>query len=160
MRFGLALALLLASSAANAAGPQAQSVAQEAQIHLTSCSEYTGDDGDLCRLGQRNFVENYTDATAGRLDSWRNLSFFYTSDGKNPQVWGIKSDVNAACSWRLAVLLTGSDEIWSTDVANAHYSCRSLAPAAFSTALGHARDIVRRVKVVAEDNPKAPWYDR
>ena len=99
-----ALALLTATSAnAQVRSPQKL---KEAEQFFVSCNKYKDDNFEMCKLGQKDFSEDYADAFAGRLVSWRNIAFFFSHNHsygayEDPHVEGISLNMLHACAGRV-----------------------------------------------------------
>ena len=154
------MAAFLVLAAPAAAQHRSPAALLEAQKELLPCAIYTSKDGiAICESAQTSFRENYADAMAGRLDSWRNMAYFFAPTEIGATHYGIKVDAETSCMWRYAIVISKSDEIWQTDRARVGFACDQFTGDTLSAIHSRARDLVRRVKVVPETSRKAPWYD-
>jgi hypothetical protein len=159
MMFRLAAAALLALSLPAAAQTRSPTSLKEPQAFLQSCSGYSGDGEELCRMGQKEFSENYADAMAGRLSSWVNLSYFFYGSSDNIETFGIRPDRQSACKWALAVVFSASSDLNIGSISTADRRCTGFSVSQFEADVKAARDIVQRIKLIDEDSPKAPWAE-
>lgn len=156
MAVGITLFLLTPPAAAQVRN---QNKLQEAQQFMTSCAGYKGDSGEYCRMGQREFAENWADALAGRLSSWRNLAFFFSHYEKDENTVGIIYSPQSACAWRMAIIFSKSDEIRPSDKTNAAQDCYRFSDEEISKISKTARITLNNIHLIGEDDPQAPWAD-
>ncbi len=163
IRATVALTLIVAAFSPAYSQTRSPSALKSAQQFFVPCDRYHGTQLEFCKFGQKEFSEDWADANAGRLVSWRNVAFFFSRRGaiySNPEEYmGIKQNLAAACAWRLAVIAAPNVEPTSADRTNAAQDCDGFNQADLDHIRAVALTIVRNTPIRDEEDPKAPWAD-
>lgn len=133
---------------------------REARQFLRPCAEkYQGEAIQLCRIDQRNFIEQYVYAKAGDyLAQGSTALSFDTQHQPDDLSWvGMPQSQIQSCAWRIVIIQYGHPEVQHFHADVMRSACALLDPAEQFIAIRRADELLRSLRVNPARIPPDDW---